>query len=78
MNIEKIKKMMAIPFVWLIWFYKAAISPLLPPSCRFYPSCSTYAVEALEKHGIFKGLYLTVRRIVRCNPFCDGGYDPVP
>jgi hypothetical protein len=78
MNIEKIKKTMAIPFVWLIWVYKVVISPLLPPSCRFYPTCSTYAVEALKKHGVFTGLYLTVRRIIRCNPFCDGGYDPVP
>ena len=78
MNIDKIKKLMAIPFILAIWFYKVAISPLLPPSCRFYPTCSEYAVDALKKHGVFKGLYLTFRRIIRCNPFCDGGYDPVP
>ncbi|HPA73556.1 MAG TPA: membrane protein insertion efficiency factor YidD [Spirochaetota bacterium] len=62
----------------MIHLYKAALSPLLPPSCRFYPTCSEYAVEALKKHGLFFGVYLSVRRILRCNPFCRGGYDPVP
>ena len=61
-----------------IYFYKGAISPLKPPSCRFTPSCSTYAIEALRKHGPFKGLYLAVRRILRCNPWGGSGYDPVP
>ena len=58
--------------------YKGAISPLTPPSCRFTPSCSTYAIEALRKHGPFKGLYLAVRRILRCHPWGGSGYDPVP
>ena len=62
----------------MIRLYKAVISPLLPPSCRFFPTCSEYAVEALKKHGLFFGVYLSVRRILRCNPFCRGGYDPVP
>ena len=68
--------------IWLlllpIYFYKGAISPLMPPSCRFTPSCSTYAIEALRKHGPFKGLYLAVRRILRCHPWGGSGYDPVP
>ncbi|MBP7583777.1 MAG: membrane protein insertion efficiency factor YidD [Spirochaetes bacterium] len=62
----------------MIRLYKAALSPLLPPSCRFFPTCSEYAVEALKKHGLFFGVYLSARRILRCNPFCRGGYDPVP
>jgi len=64
--------------IGLINFYKRHISPFLPPSCRFYPSCSNYAIEALEVHGTIKGLFLTLWRILRCNPFCKGGYDPVP
>jgi len=68
--------------VWLlllpIYFYKGAISPLTPPSCRFTPSCSTYALEAIRKHGPFKGLYLALRRILRCHPWGGSGYDPVP
>ena len=61
-----------------IYFYKGAISPLTPPSCRFTPSCSTYAIEALKKHGPLKGLYLALRRILRCHPWGGHGYDPVP
>lgn len=61
-----------------IYIYKRLISPLLPPMCRFTPSCSTYAVEALKKHGPFKGLYLTIWRILRCNPWGGCGHDPVP
>lgn len=58
--------------------YQRGISPLLPPSCRFYPSCSAYAVEALEKHGAAKGSWLAAKRLCRCHPFNPGGYDPVP
>ena len=76
--IRKIYRGASIPFIWMIRLYKAALSPLLPPSCRFFPTCSEYAVEALKKHGLFFGVYLSVRRILRCNPFCRGGYDPVP
>ena len=61
----------------LIKAYKLLISPLLPNSCRFYPSCSEYALDALNKYGFVKGLWLTIKRIGRCHPFCDGGYDPV-
>jgi len=62
----------------LIKAYKAFISPLLPPSCRFYPSCSEYASEALERYGFVKGFWLTIKRILRCHPLCTGGCDPVP
>lgn len=58
--------------------YQRFISPLFPPVCRFYPSCSSYAVEALRVHGAFRGLWLTVRRIGKCHPFHPGGLDPVP
>jgi uncharacterized protein len=58
--------------------YQTVLSPLLPPSCRYYPSCSVYAIEALEKHGAMRGSWLAMRRIARCNPFRPGGFDPVP
>jgi putative membrane protein insertion efficiency factor len=58
--------------------YRRFISPLLPPSCRFAPSCSEYALVALQRHGAARGLWLTVRRLARCHPFNPGGYDPVP
>ncbi len=61
-----------------IRFYKLCISPLLPPSCRFYPSCSSYAIEAITIHGPLKGLWLAVKRILRCHPGSAGGFDPVP
>lgn len=61
-----------------VWVYRKAISPLLPPMCRFYPSCSAYAVEALKEHGAFRGSWLTVRRLLRCGPWHPGGLDPVP
>jgi len=58
--------------------YQVAIGPLLPASCRFYPSCSHYMVEALERHGAVRGAWMGIRRIFRCHPFHAGGYDPVP
>ena len=61
-----------------IRFYQKFISPLTPPSCRFTPTCSQYAIEALRKHGPFKGTFLAVRRILRCHPWGGSGYDPVP
>ena len=64
--------------LWAIRFYRAAISPMHQPCCRFIPTCSQYALEAVEKYGALKGGYLALRRILRCNPFHAGGYDPVP
>jgi hypothetical protein len=62
----------------LVIFYRKFISPLKPPTCRFYPTCSAYALEALEKHGAVRGSVLAARRIVKCHPFHPGGIDPVP
>jgi len=64
--------------ICLIRAYQLIISPLLGPSCRYYPSCSQYAIEAMKIHGVFKGSYLAVHRVLRCHPGCKGGYDPVP
>ncbi len=64
--------------LFLIRFYRAAISPLFPPSCRYVPTCSAYAMEAIGKYGAAKGGWLALRRILRCHPFHKGGYDPVP
>ncbi len=64
--------------IWLVKLYRKFLSPLKPSCCRFTPTCSAYALEAFQKRGFFAGLILTVWRILRCNPFCRGGYDPVP
>lgn len=72
------RKIAIAPFIWLIKFYRVCISPLKPPVCRFTPTCSEYALQAFRKHGPFKGLALTVWRILRCNPWGGSGYDPVP
>ncbi len=65
-------------FITLIKFYRKFISPLILPRCRFYPTCSQYALEAINKYGAIKGGYLFLKRIIKCQPFCKGGYDPVP
>jgi len=62
----------------LIRLYQLTLSRILPPSCRFYPSCSHYGYEAIQKYGLIKGGWLTVKRVGRCHPFHPGGYDPVP
>lgn len=62
----------------LIKFYRKFISPIKPPCCRFYPTCSAYALEAYSKYGFFKGSFLSLKRILKCHPFHKGGYDPVP
>ncbi|HNR13418.1 MAG TPA: membrane protein insertion efficiency factor YidD [Thermodesulfobacteriota bacterium] len=64
--------------VIIIKAYQLFISPLFPPSCRFYPTCSEYAIRAIEAHGILKGFVLSARRILKCHPFNPGGWDPVP
>lgn len=66
------------PLIWLIKFYRKNISPNTAPSCKYYPTCSQYGLEAIERFGALKGSLLTVWRILRCNPFSKGGYDPVP
>ena len=71
-------KWLAWPFIAIVWLYKIILSPLLPRTCRFYPTCSSYTIEALKKHGPFKGLILAFRRIIRCHPGNPGGFDPVP
>lgn len=68
---------MKMLLIGIIRFYQRAISPLLPNSCRFYPTCSEYAVQAVEKYGVLKGLYMGIKRVLKCHPFHPGGYDPV-
>ena len=71
-------KALQYPFLLIIRIYRYAISPLLGPRCRFYPSCSSYAEEAIKIHGVAKGGWLATKRICRCHPFAEGGVDPVP
>lgn len=73
-----LSRMFSLLLLIPIYFYRICISPLTPPACRFTPTCSAYAVEAIKKHGPVKGFYLTVRRILRCHPWGGSGYDPVP
>ena len=72
------KKIMSRLIVWFILVYQKAISPLLGPSCRFHPTCSEYAKEAITEHGIFRGTWLALKRISKCHPLGDSGFDPVP
>jgi hypothetical protein len=69
---------MSSGLVLLVRVYQWAIAPALPPTCRFLPSCSQYMIDALQRHGACRGLWLGLRRILRCHPFCEGGIDPVP
>ncbi len=77
----KVKEWISYPFkkilILLVRFYQVCISPLFPATCRFYPTCSTYFIQAVEKYGPIKGTYLGVRRILRCHPWNPGGYDPL-
>jgi putative membrane protein insertion efficiency factor len=73
-----IRKAIILLLLTPVYIYRYCISPLIPPACRFTPTCSQYAIEALNKHGALKGLALTIRRILRCNPWGGSGYDPVP
>ena len=72
------KKMLIAPFIFLVKVYQTLISPLLPSTCRFQPTCSNYTVEALQKHGLFYGGRLAIKRIFSCHPWGKSGYDPVP
>ncbi|MCG6135250.1 MAG: membrane protein insertion efficiency factor YidD [Nostoc sp. LLA-1] len=69
---------MKLLFIWLIKGYRMFISPMLPPTCRFQPTCSMYAMQAIESFGVWRGGWMAIRRILRCHPFHPGGYDPVP
>ena len=75
---QNLKKALSLPLIALVRFYQICISPLKPPTCRFTPTCSAYAIQALRKHGPIKGLYLTAKRLLRCHPWGGSGYDPVP
>ena len=75
---HSLRRILSAPFILLIRFYQVCISPHTPSSCRFTPTCSEYALQAFQKHGLFKGMYLTVRRLLRCHPWGGSGYDPVP
>ena len=73
-----VRSLLVQPLLWLIRGYQLAISPMLGNRCRFYPSCSEYSMEALRRHGLFRGVWLTVRRVGHCHPWHPGGFDPVP
>ena len=73
-----LKKMLIYPFIVMVKFYQNFISPLTPATCRYSPTCSNYAIAALKKHGLFKGGWLALKRIMSCNPWGGSGYDPVP
>ncbi|HKL87025.1 MAG TPA: membrane protein insertion efficiency factor YidD [Treponemataceae bacterium] len=72
------KKLLQKLLCKIIWLYQKTISPLFPPSCRYYPTCSAYAYEAVTRYGPYKGSFIAIKRILRCHPFHEGGYDPVP
>lgn len=74
----KNKYILQIPIIFFIKIYRWFLSPYLGGHCRFYPSCSHYTEEALREHGIFFGIYLALKRVLRCHPWCSGGVDPVP
>lgn len=69
--------MMTFIFIGFVRLYQRCVSPFLPPMCRFYPSCSSYAIQAVHRHGLITGIFATFKRLMRCHPFCTGGYDPV-
>lgn len=75
---QSIKRLLALPFILLIRFYQLFISPIFPSSCRYTPTCSQYCLEALRKHGIIKGGWLGLKRLLSCHPWGGSGYDPVP
>jgi len=75
---KTVLRILSLPFILLIKIYQLIISPWLGPKCRYTPTCSHYAEEALRKHGVVKGLWLAIKRILRCHPWGGSGYDPVP
>lgn len=77
-SVQLVKKILVFPFVLMIQGYQLIVRPWMPKMCRYTPSCSQYGIEALRKHGLLKGTYLTVRRVSSCHPWGGQGYDPVP
>ena len=75
---KKASEIFAIPFIWFVRFYQIVLSPIIPSSCRYTPTCSHYTVEALKKHGLLIGGKLAIKRIGSCHPWGGSGYDPVP
>ena len=75
---NRVSRLLAQPLIGLVKLYRLAISPWLGGNCRFQPTCSAYAIEALQTHGVFRGVWLAARRISRCHPWGASGYDPVP
>ena len=75
---KNILKLLAFPFILIIKIYQLIISPILPPTCRFTPTCSHYSLEAFKKYGLLKGGWLSAKRILKCHPWGESGYDPVP
>ena len=73
-----INKILTYPFIIIIKFYQSFISPLIGSNCRYTPTCSTYSIDSLKKHGLIKGMFLSIKRISKCNSLFKGGYDPVP
>ena len=76
--VRVLRTVLSFPLLVLIRLYQVLISPLFPPSCRYVPTCSAYAYEAIRKHGPFKGLFLAAKRVLKCHPLHPGGFDPVP
>ncbi len=76
--VKTILKLLSYPFIFLIKVYQRVISPWFGPKCRYTPTCSHYSIEAFNKYGLFKGFWLTIKRIARCHPWGGSGYDPVP
>lgn len=75
--LKEINALLSKLCIYLIKFYQKYISPLLGPNCRFYPTCSQYSIQAFTKYGLFKGMYLSIKRVLKCHPFHPGGYDPL-
>jgi len=73
-----LKKILIFPVIFLVKIYQSIISPLFPPTCRYKPTCSEYAIQSLKKHGLIKGVYLSIKRVVNCHPWGGSGYDPIP